>query len=99
MICARCYNSPVKRALQLDLPLQVNSAKIWGFSRDLSIIDFYSLFPLWSENILYRILTLGFFFFFFLGLHLGRMAVPRLGVKSELQLPAYATDTATATAT
>ena len=34
-----------------------------------------------------------FFFlsFFFLGLHLQHMEVPRLGVKLELQLPAYAT--------
>ena len=31
----------------------------------------------------------------FLGLHLWHMEVPRLGVKSELQLPAYATATAT----
>ena len=34
------------------------------------------------------------FFFGFLGLHLQQMEVPRLGVKSELQLLAYATATA-----
>ena len=34
-------------------------------------------------------------FFFFLGLHKWHMEVPRLGVKSELQLPAYTTATAT----
>ena len=33
--------------------------------------------------------------FFFLGLHLQHMEVPRLGVESELQLQAYATATAT----
>ena len=33
--------------------------------------------------------------FVFLGLHSPHMEVPRLGVKSELQLPAYATPTAT----
>ena len=33
--------------------------------------------------------------FFFLGRHLQHMEVPRLGVKSELQLPAYAAATAT----
>ena len=33
-------------------------------------------------------------FFFFLGLHLGHMEVPRLGGQLELQLPAYATATA-----
>ena len=38
-----------------------------------------------------------FFFFFFLGPHQWHMEVPRLGVKSELQLPAYTTVTATAT--
>ena len=35
--------------------------------------------------------------FFFLWLHLWHMEVPRLGVKSELQLPAYTTATAMAT--
>ena len=35
-----------------------------------------------------------FFFFFFLGLHLWHMEVPRLGVESELQLPTYTTATA-----
>ena len=36
------------------------------------------------------------YFFIFLGPHLWYMEVPRLGVKSELQLPTYATATATA---
>ena len=36
-------------------------------------------------------------FFFFLGLHLWHMKVLKLGVKSELQLLAYATTTAIAT--
>ena len=35
-----------------------------------------------------------FFFFFFLVLHLWHMEVPRLGIKSELQLQAYTTATA-----
>jgi len=35
------------------------------------------------------------FFFSFLGLHTRHMEVPRLGVKSELQLPAHSTATAT----
>ena len=34
------------------------------------------------------LICLFFFFFFFFGLHLRRVEVPRLGVKSELQLPA-----------
>ena len=46
----------------------------------------------WSEE---NMPNLFFFFFFFLGLHLWHMEVPRLEVKSELQLPAYATATAT----
>ena len=33
-------------------------------------------------------------FVLYLGLHLWHMEVPRLGVKSELTLPAYATSTA-----
>ena len=40
-----------------------------------------------------------FFFFIFLGPHLWYMEVPRLGVESELQLPAYTTAKAKATAT
>ena len=36
-----------------------------------------------------------FFFFVFLGPHPWHMEVPRLGVETELQLPAYATATAT----
>ena len=35
-----------------------------------------------------------FIYFAFLGLHLWHMAVPRLGVQSGLQLPAYTTATA-----
>ena len=36
-----------------------------------------------------------FLLFFFLGPHLQHMEVPGLGAESELQLPAYATGTAT----
>ena len=39
--------------------------------------------------------SFSFLFFSFLGLHLWHMEVPRLGVKSELHLPAYTTATAT----
>ena len=35
-------------------------------------------------------MSLSLSFFFFLGLHLLHMEVPRLGVKSEIQLLAYA---------
>ena len=40
-------------------------------------------------------LTFFFFFFVFLGPHLQNVKVPTIGVKSELQLPAYTTATAT----
>ena len=36
-----------------------------------------------------------FFFFAFLGPHMWHMKIPRLGVHLELQLPGYATATAT----
>ena len=39
--------------------------------------------------------SLFYFIFVFLGLHLQHMEVPRLGVESELQVPAYATPTET----
>ena len=52
----------------------------------------------WMHGWLYTYLTAfpiySFFFFFFLGPHLWHMEVPRLGVKLELQLPAYTTATA-----
>ena len=52
------------------------------------LVGFVSTTPQWE---------LPFFFFScFLGPHLQHMEVPRLGVKSELQLLAYATATATA---
>ena len=41
-----------------------------------------------------KIFSLFFFFLFFLGPHPWHMKFPRLGVQSELQLPAYATATA-----
>ena len=53
----------------------------------------------WPSECLWRNVYLGilpiFHFFFFLELHSWHMEVPRLGVKSELQLLAYATVTAT----
>ena len=39
-------------------------------------------------------LVLLFFFYYFLGPNLQHIEVPRLEVQSELQLPAYTTDTA-----
>ena len=43
----------------------------------------------------HSLLLFSFFLFFFLGLHQQHMEVPRPGVKSELQLPAYTAATAT----
>ena len=48
----------------------------------------------WSGRVT-RLLLLLLFFFVFLGPHLQHMEVPRLGVKSELQLLAYTSATAT----
>ena len=45
--------------------------------------------------LMYFIFVKYLFFFCFLGLHPQHMEVPRLGVESELHLPAYATATAT----
>ena len=39
--------------------------------------------------------SIPYFFFFFLGLNPLHVELPRLGVESELQLPAYNTATAT----
>ena len=56
----------------------------------------FFLFSLWTFCVNWIILFLFFYSFIcFLGPHLRHIEVPRLGVKSEQQLPAYATDTAT----
>ena len=44
-----------------------------------------------GEGTVHLIYPFFFFFFAILGPHLPYMEVPRLGVQSELQLPAYAT--------
>ena len=46
-----------------------------------------------STTVAWILNCLGTLFFFFLGLHLRHMEVPRLGVQSELQLLAYITTT------
>ena len=56
----------------------------------------YSQMQVYTVNSIFFLFLSFFFFFFFvlLGLHLWHMEVPRLGVKSELQLPVYTTATA-----
>ena len=51
-----------------------------------------SLIPSTEEDFFF---VLFFFFLVFLGPYPQQMEVPRLGIKSELQLPAYTTATAT----
>ena len=53
----------------------------------------YCKYVQFSVPLLY--LNKAFFYFCFLGLHPQHMKVPRLGIKTELQLPAYPTTTAT----
>ena len=52
-------------------------------------------FPSLLERMCDTVIFFFFFFFFFKGLHLWHMEVPRSGVKSELQLLACVTATAT----
>ena len=61
-------------------------------------ISFLHSFKDFFSSIIQFSLAVSFFFFFFfcfLGLYPWHMEVPRLGVKSELQLQAYSTATAT----
>ena len=44
-----------------------------------------------SQDLIENVPYFLFIYFFFSGPHLQHMEVPRLGVKSELQLPAYST--------
>ena len=61
--------------------------------KGMSVLLYFSKIIFLSFSLLLFIYL--FIIFFFLGPHLWHMEVPRLGVKSELQLPAYATATAT----
>ena len=73
---------------------------IWGlgrYGRNIHTRHLETSWPENKENSSSICTGRGFFFFplVFLGLHLRHMEVPRLGGESELQLPAYATATAT----
>ena len=62
-----------------------------GVYRGTRIVSQGGAVPILSWHILFFF----FLFFFFLGPQLWHMEVPRLGLKSELQLLAYTTGTAT----
>ena len=59
----------------------------WGAQKELTTLHF-------SPSGLLSFFFFSFFSFFFLGPAVEHMEVPRLGVESELQLPAYTTATA-----
>ena len=64
------------------------------------VLFFQSIWPpyiFWLEHLVLLLIFLLFFIFYFcfLGLHLGHMEVPRLGVEWKLQLLAYSTAIAT----
>ena len=93
----RCYR-PIS-VLSFTTKISVN----YSLCTLLPILVTYSLFSFTSETTLSKIiqksnlmvqLNFKIFFFRFLGSHLQHMDVPRLGVKLELQLPAYTTATA-----
>ena len=67
---------------------------IIGRKFNLSPLSVMFIIGFFGEGVLFLLLFL-FCFCFFLGLHPQHMEVPRLGVKLELQLPAYSTSTAT----
>ena len=55
------------------------------------VLKFAAARERWRFTFCSNICLIFFFAFFFLGLHTQHMEVPRLGVESELQLPAYTT--------
>ena len=59
-----------------------------------NIFYFLCDFPLTNSPFFFFFFSFLLFFFCFLGPHLCHMKIPRQGVESELQLPAYITDTA-----
>ena len=71
--------------------LKSNKKTLYSFLSSFSL----TLKPFFITGILSCLgLFIYFYFFVFLGLHARHMEVPRLGVKLELQLPAYTTATA-----
>ena len=72
----------------MSSPEQPGTRELWGVSK-----NFYFEKNPTANNFYFNFLF--FFFFVFLGAHLWHMEVPRLGVESELELPAYTTVTAT----
>ena len=76
----------------LKLKNIVNITKSRKITEYLCLFDILlkHLFPTYSGSVLFA----SSFFFFFLGPLLRHMKVSRLRVETELQLPAYATDTA-----
>ena len=76
---------------------QVQNLAQHGGLKDPALLQLQLGFNPWPRNfyMLWCIKKVFWFFFlFFLGLHLRHMEVPRLGIKSELQLLVYATATA-----
>ena len=85
-------------------PQGMSSCLLWTLVTCISklvAVDWVTVYADWLKLIKaaseIKIGSITFFFLFFLGLHLRRLEVPRLGVESELQLPTYNTATATAT--
>ena len=87
-----CMEWPIKAATWLQITHVTFHSRL-VLRTCLFFLSFY--FTPWVAYLF----SLSFFFFFFflvsLGLHPQYMKVPRLGVESELQLPAYCTATAT----
>ena len=78
---------------------EVNALLLWIFSV-FKATFFLLICKLSSHSLLLHFIFILFYFFYlftfcFLGLHPQHMEIPRPGVKSELQLLAYATATAT----
>ena len=75
----------------LTSPLTCSFSSAWSWVRLLLSSSWDPYFP--QRLMPSRPLLVIFIYLCFLGPHLWHMKVPRLGVESELQLPAYATAT------
>ena len=76
------------------LPLLLSSLELW--KAYILLLNFPTASPLIFSKVFFLSFFLSFFLFFFvfLGPNPWHTEVPRLGVQSELQLPAYITATA-----
>ena len=86
-VCNLHHSSQQHQILNLLSKARDQTRNLMGPSNSLTTVP--------RQELLVLFVFIFYLFFVFLGLHLKHMEVPRLGIKLELQPPAYTTATAT----